>query len=557
LSKRIEKTQYDYGHYNPHSNTLSNIHVNASNSPGSQMCAYLIKEDAVIYGINLLLVNGATSQTTVGQIAQVSLRYGYDVFSTLITKEFLVCTDCIGKVMSVRFDNPIFVYQGDFFYASLDAFGGGDVMLVAIDQNGDRDNSTRILQGSTLYTASHDPYVNLSFDPNIETTGVCEFDNIAPVPNLTSLSTINASCEVTSIAPPTASDNCSGTVTGTTSTVFPITSSKIVTWTFTDGNGNSSTQTQSVVIDDNIAPVPDAGSLPTINAQCEVPSITPPTATDNCSGTVTGTTSVVFPITSSTTITWTFTDGSGNSSTQTQNVVINDNVAPVPDLSSLPTINEVCHLASITPPTATDNCSGTVTGTTSVVFPITSSTTITWIFTDGNGNSSAQTQGVIITPLDASVTLSGTTLTATEASAGVTYRWLDCNNGNSPISGATSRTFTPSITGSYATEVTLGSCSVISACTTVTIASVGLLENSDKQFSLSPNPAVNQVTIILSDIKTKEIVFDVYDVTGRVVKRINSSSSKTVIDISDLHVGVYFVKITEGSDIRTARLIKH
>jgi hypothetical protein len=47
---------------------------------------------------------------------------------------------------------------------------------------------------------------------------------------------------------PKATDNCAGLVTGTTTTVFPIAKSgtTVVTWTFNDGNGNTSTATQTV-----------------------------------------------------------------------------------------------------------------------------------------------------------------------------------------------------------------------------------------------------------------------------------------------------------------------
>ncbi|RJE72805.1 T9SS type A sorting domain-containing protein [Reichenbachiella sp. MSK19-1] len=48
------------------------------------------------------------------------------------------------------------------------------------------------------------------------------------------------------------------------------------------------------------------------------------TATDNCSGAINATTDVTFPITASTTVTWTFTDESGNSHTQTQEVVVTE-----------------------------------------------------------------------------------------------------------------------------------------------------------------------------------------------------------------------------------------
>ena len=221
-------------------------------------------------------------------------------------------------------------------------------------------------------------------------------DIIAPVPDITPLATLTDQCQIDMLTAPTATDNCVGSVTGTTTTTTPITSSTTVTWTYTDANGNSSTQDQDVVINDTTAPVADNDPLPTINEECQVNSIAAPTATDNCDGQVTGTTSTPFPITSSTTVTWTYTDSNGNSSTQDQDVLINDTTAPVADNDPLPTVNEECQVDSIAAPTATDNCDGQVTGTTTTPFPITSSTTVTWTYTDANGNSSTQDQDVLI-----------------------------------------------------------------------------------------------------------------------------------------------------------------
>ncbi|WP_163411588.1 BspA family leucine-rich repeat surface protein, partial [Flavobacterium ajazii] len=145
---------------------------------------------------------------------------------------------------------------------------------------------------------------------------------------------------------------------------------------------------------DTTAPVADVSTLPTVNAQCSVASLIAPTATDNCAGTITATTNAVFPITASTTVTWTYSDGV-NSSQQNQTVTIADTTAPVADVSTLPTINAQCSVASLTAPTATDNCAGTITATTNAVFPITTSTTITWTYSDGV-NSSQQNQTVTI-----------------------------------------------------------------------------------------------------------------------------------------------------------------
>ncbi len=227
-------------------------------------------------------------------------------------------------------------------------------------------------------------------------------DTTNPVADVTNLPDINAQCSVTSLTPPTATDNCDGTINGTSPATasLPITSSTTITWTYTDAAGNSVQQTQDIVIDDTTNPVADVTNLPDINAQCSVTSLTPPTATDNCDGTINGTSPATasLPITSSTTITWTYTDAAGNSVQQTQDIVIDDTTNPVADVTNLPDINAQCSVTSLTPPTATDNCDGTINGTSPATasLPITSSTTITWTYTDAAGNSVQQTQDIVI-----------------------------------------------------------------------------------------------------------------------------------------------------------------
>ena len=154
----------------------------------------------------------------------------------------------------------------------------------------------------------------------------------------------------------------------------------------------------TLTVEDTTPPVPDLDPLPQLTDQCEYTTpLTAPTATDNCDGPITGVTTTTLPITASTTITWTFTDSASNSSTQTQDVVIQDNTAPVPDLDPLPQLTDQCEYTTpLTAPTATDNCDGPITGVTTTTLPITASTTITWTFTDSAGFSSTQTQEVII-----------------------------------------------------------------------------------------------------------------------------------------------------------------
>ncbi|WP_405370934.1 HYR domain-containing protein [Nonlabens sp. Asnod2-A12] len=237
-----------------------------------------------------------------------------------------------------------------------------------------------------------------------QTQNVIIDDLTAPIANLATLTDVTAECEVTSLAAPTATDNCANaTVLVSNDAIFPITgegTTTIVTWTYDDGNGNTSTQIQNVIIDDVTAPVANVATLADVVAECEVTSLVAPTATDNCANaTVLVSNDAIFPISgegTTTVVTWTYDDGNGNTSTQTQNVIIDDVTAPVADVAALPTLNFNCEVTVLTAPTSTDNCAGTITATNTVIFPLTSSTLVNWSYDDGNGNVSSQDQLVVV-----------------------------------------------------------------------------------------------------------------------------------------------------------------
>ncbi|MBN2892900.1 MAG: gliding motility-associated C-terminal domain-containing protein [Bacteroidales bacterium] len=263
----------------------------------------------------------------------------------------------------------------------------------------------------------------------------------APVADVVTLSDITAECEVTSLTAPTATDNCEGTITGTSNVALPITITTSVVWTYEDGNGNISTQTQNVIINDVTVPVADAISLVDIIDECEVSSLIAPTATDNCAGIITGTTNISFPITISTTVIWTYEDENGNISTQNQNVIIDDVTAPVPDQSNLPDITEFCSVTISDIPSSTDNCEGNIDATTlnSLEYNTEGTYIITWTFVDNNGNSVSQNQTVIIVDSDPFVETQDITVYLDE-NGNVTITPQDIDNGSSDDCGIESMT---------------------------------------------------------------------------------------------------------------------
>ncbi|MBK9734023.1 MAG: HYR domain-containing protein [Saprospiraceae bacterium] len=171
-------------------------------------------------------------------------------------------------------------------------------------------------------------------------------------------------CSVT-VTAPTTTDVCAGTIAGTTTD--PLTYSTqgtyTITWTFNDGNGNSTTAMQTVIVDDVTAPV--TPTIANATGECSV-TVTAPTTTDVCAGTITGTTT--NPLTYNTqgtfTITWTFNDGNGNSTTAMQTVIVDDVTPPVITCAANVTVNTAAGLCTasgvtLTPPTVSDNCPST------------------------------------------------------------------------------------------------------------------------------------------------------------------------------------------------------
>ncbi len=188
--------------------------------------------------------------------------------------------------------------------------------------------------------------VGVTVDGNIQISApisVTVVDNVPPSPNVVTLPTLNLSAPVTITNYPTASDNCKGTITATTNSQLTFTQSGTynIVWTYNDGNGNTSTQTQQVVVVRNDVTPPVLNNLPSsVTVNCSaVPSAPVVTATDDFDGTV----AVTFTETSTRnadiysaghynytiTRTWSATDGSNNTTTVSRTITVVDNQAPV------------------------------------------------------------------------------------------------------------------------------------------------------------------------------------------------------------------------------------
>ncbi len=87
---------------------------------------------------------------------------------------------------------------------------------------------------------------------------------------------------------------------------------------------------------------------------------------------------------------------------------------------------------------------------------------------------------------------------------------------------------------------------------------VGLHEfNKDiiNSFKLLPNPANNQVIILLDVIPESSEIIQVTDLQGNIIMSHEFSSKMVTIDISNLKSGMYFVKLSIGNNLITKKMI--
>ena len=206
---------------------------------------------------------------------------------------------------------------------------------------------------------------------------------------------------------PVTADNCSVASVSNNSTEPFALGNTTVTWTVTDGSGNTQTATQVVTVTDNQKPTitaPAAVSVSSDEGKCTASGVTlgTPVTADNCS-VASVTNDAVQPfVLGNNTVTWTVTDGSGNTQTATQVVTITDNQKPTitaPAAVSVSSDEGKCTASGVTlgSPVTGDNCSvASVTSDAVQPFAL-GNTTVTWTVTDGSGNTQTATQVVTVT----------------------------------------------------------------------------------------------------------------------------------------------------------------
>jgi uncharacterized protein YrzB (UPF0473 family) len=249
------------------------------------------------------------------------------------------------------------------------------------------------------------------------TSTVTVEDNVAPVANCAAPFTIQL--DANGIASITVGDidNASTDACGIASTTIDVTDftcadvgANTITLTVTDVNGNTSTCTTIVTVEDNVAPIANCAAPFTIQLDANGMASITVGDIDNGSTDACGIVSTTIDVTDFTcadvganTITLTVTDVNGNTSTCTTTVTVEDNVAPIANCAAPFTVQlDANGMASITVGDI-ENGSTDACGIVSTTIDVTDFTcadvganTITLTVTDVNGNTSTCTTIVTV-----------------------------------------------------------------------------------------------------------------------------------------------------------------
>lgn len=201
--------------------------------------------------------------------------------------------------------------------------------------------------------------------------------------------------------------------------------------------------------------------------------------------------------------------------TFTVNVIVGDNAVPVPDVTLLADITGDCHTTVTNIPTATDNCAGTITATTTdpLSYSIPGNYIIHWTYNDGNGNTATQNQNVIV----ASTALPTTANTQQTFCAtnnpkisdlqitGQNIKWYDA-------AGNILTTTTALINGqTYYASQTINGCESNKTAIQVTVNSTPKpTANTNQDFCASSNPTLEKLVVTGTALKF-------YNATGNVI----------------------------------------
>ncbi len=158
-------------------------------------------------------------------------------------------------------------------------------------------------------------------------------------------------------------------------------------------------------------------------------------------------------------------------------------------------------------------------------------------------------------PISGIIYVNSSTISVQNTTA-TSYQWIDCDNEFSLIPGETNSSFTPTVSGNYAVELTENGCSTLSDC--IAIISTGLdNEIFEDKINVYPNPTLNNVSISFNEIQ-QDLTIRIKTPAGQLLEEKSFKNTDLVELTLDVPTGLYFIElINHGRNKAIIRIAKN
>ena len=338
--------------------------------------------------------------------------------------------------------------------------------------------------------------------------------------------------------------------TSSSAVVFPA-NNGFYTVAGTDSNGCTGSDTTYVIVN-----APPAISISGPTSVCEGNSATFTASGGTSYSWSTGDNSnniVVLPSAGSYTYTVTVTNTEG--CTNTGNIGLTVNNSPTAVITGA---TSVCVGSSINLTASGGTAYSWSTGGNTATITVTPAIPSTYSVTVSDGQCTDTTSHfVAVNPLPATptITQAGNVLNAPTGFA--TYQWF--LNGN-PIAGASSSSYTATVSGTYTVQVTDGNaCSSLSANYEFSFVGVGELSDLEVYIGVYPNPSQGAFTLSLISEKRIELELVVTDLLGQMIwstrMDVFPGENEKEIRLDNLSKGVYLLQVSSKQAQKVKKLI--
>ncbi|MBW4889757.1 T9SS type A sorting domain-containing protein [Mucilaginibacter sp. HMF5004] len=537
-----------------------------------------------------LAVSYSSSDTTVATIVNAKIHLvglGTTVIIATQAGDNTWLPARASQTLSVTDQTPPVVITSDVTL-SLDASGNA-VLTAAQVNNGSSDNIgitglSIDKAGFTCANIGPNTVTLTATDANGNTSSatatVTVKDVTAPVAPV--LADVTGQCSATATVP-TATDNCAGVVRGTTADALTYTAqgSYVIHWSFSDGNGNTSTAEQNVIIKDDVAPtvLTKNISVSLVNGAASITADQVNNGSyDNCSGIKTMS---VSPASftcgqyGANTVTLTATDNNGNTATQTATVNV-VGLAPAPYITISRTDNTYTGLP--------DNTIALGYGAQSVILGANNSTSApeasNYAWSPATGLSNTTIANPVFTPTAAGTYTFNVTVTnefGCTTTTPVTIIVTDVRCGNKVVvchkTGSSSNELcinANAVNAHLKHGDKLGPCNAVAtyaagASSNAYAASINSNEVAEipaAKLLAYPNPFGKKTTVSFSLPKTEDMVsVEVFSLYGARVATLytgkieGGKTNSFLFDGTKLAAGTYMVRLTTSAGVQSFRII--